>query len=230
MKGKSENEYSLQRLLDLVFNFPNGSKQIRTFKMSHWFPGVSLQVGNLGLLFMLLFFIFAALGVELFGDLSKDTCSMHTGKPDKVQTAAFRQNIPQSACTGMRRVLHFPICEFNQLDVNCVRESLAGLCPWSLQWVQIAGLGNTISCCHSWCPIKSFFFQLSASLSLSMWRVAPVRRSRTLRHVQELWDGVPAALQGVNRRQLERHHEGESNSWLKDKRTHLFCINSQLFR
>ncbi|CAF96236.1 unnamed protein product, partial [Tetraodon nigroviridis] len=32
------------------------------------------QVGNLGLLFMLLFFIFAALGVELFGDLSKDTC------------------------------------------------------------------------------------------------------------------------------------------------------------
>ncbi|KAI4797553.1 hypothetical protein KUCAC02_025005, partial [Chaenocephalus aceratus] len=28
------------------------------------------QVGNLGLLFMLLFFIFAALGVELFGDLS----------------------------------------------------------------------------------------------------------------------------------------------------------------
>ncbi|MEE6522187.1 hypothetical protein FKM82_020618 [Ascaphus truei] len=27
------------------------------------------QVGNLGLLFMLLFFIFAALGVELFGDL-----------------------------------------------------------------------------------------------------------------------------------------------------------------
>lgn len=32
---------------------------------------VSLQVGNLGLLFMLLFFIFAALGVELFGDLGK---------------------------------------------------------------------------------------------------------------------------------------------------------------
>jgi len=32
---------------------------------------LSLQVGNLGLLFMLLFFIFAALGVELFGDLSK---------------------------------------------------------------------------------------------------------------------------------------------------------------
>ena len=30
------------------------------------------QVGNLGLLFFLLFFIFAALGVELFGRLGKD--------------------------------------------------------------------------------------------------------------------------------------------------------------
>lgn len=30
-----------------------------------------LQVGNLGLLFMLLFFIYAALGVELFGELGK---------------------------------------------------------------------------------------------------------------------------------------------------------------
>lgn len=39
-------------------------------------PVVSLQVGNLGLLFMLLFFIFAALGVELFGDLSKNTCTI----------------------------------------------------------------------------------------------------------------------------------------------------------
>jgi len=29
------------------------------------------QVGNLGMLFALLFFIFAALGVELFGTLSK---------------------------------------------------------------------------------------------------------------------------------------------------------------
>ncbi|CDQ97727.1 unnamed protein product, partial [Oncorhynchus mykiss] len=33
---------------------------------------IFLQVGNLGLLFMLLFFIFAALGVELFGDLICD--------------------------------------------------------------------------------------------------------------------------------------------------------------
>lgn len=31
----------------------------------------SLQVGNLGLLFMLLFFIYAALGVELFGKLGE---------------------------------------------------------------------------------------------------------------------------------------------------------------
>lgn len=31
------------------------------------------QVGNLGLLFMLLFFIYAALGVELFGELGKHT-------------------------------------------------------------------------------------------------------------------------------------------------------------
>ena len=29
------------------------------------------QVGNLGMLFLLLFFIFAALGVELFGKISK---------------------------------------------------------------------------------------------------------------------------------------------------------------
>lgn len=38
-----------------------------TFSIS--FP--LFQVGNLGLLFMLLFFIFAALGVELFGDLGE---------------------------------------------------------------------------------------------------------------------------------------------------------------
>ena len=34
-------------------------------------PVCVLQVGNLGLLFMVLFFIFAALGVELFGELGK---------------------------------------------------------------------------------------------------------------------------------------------------------------
>lgn len=34
-------------------------------------PPLSPQVGNLGLLFMLLFFIYAALGVELFGKLGE---------------------------------------------------------------------------------------------------------------------------------------------------------------
>lgn len=37
-----------------------------------------LQVGNLGLLFMLLFFIYAALGVELFGELGE--CTEHATK------------------------------------------------------------------------------------------------------------------------------------------------------
>ncbi len=32
------------------------------------------EVGNLGLLFFLLFYIFAALGVELFGKVGKDQC------------------------------------------------------------------------------------------------------------------------------------------------------------
>ena len=32
----------------------------------------TFQVGNLGLLFMLLFFIYAALGVELFGELGPE--------------------------------------------------------------------------------------------------------------------------------------------------------------
>ena len=35
---------------------------------------VCVQVGNLGLLFMLLFFIYAALGVELFGKLGQCVC------------------------------------------------------------------------------------------------------------------------------------------------------------
>ena len=42
----------------------------------------SVQVGNLGLLFMLLFFIYAALGVELFGKLGQslrwEDASTHT--------------------------------------------------------------------------------------------------------------------------------------------------------
>lgn len=39
----------------------------------------SFQVGNLGLLFMLLFFIFAALGVELFGDLGESSSASGRG-------------------------------------------------------------------------------------------------------------------------------------------------------
>ena len=35
---------------------------------------VIVKVGNLGLLFFLLFFIFAALGVELFGRLGEYVC------------------------------------------------------------------------------------------------------------------------------------------------------------
>lgn len=37
-----------------------------------------VQVGNLGLLFMLLFFIYAALGVELFGELGKNRCLLYS--------------------------------------------------------------------------------------------------------------------------------------------------------
>jgi hypothetical protein len=44
------------------------------------------QVGNLGLLFFLLFFIFAALGVELFGRLGKlSVCSFRHAAPSTVQ-------------------------------------------------------------------------------------------------------------------------------------------------
>ena len=35
------------------------------------------QVGNLGLLFFLLFFIFAALGVEMFGRLGKNCLNLY---------------------------------------------------------------------------------------------------------------------------------------------------------
>lgn len=52
---------------------------------------------------MLLFFIFAALGVELFGDLSKNTCSMHTGsQADRAQTKIHTNtshSVQAQACT-----------------------------------------------------------------------------------------------------------------------------------
>lgn len=42
------------------------------------------QVGNLGLLFFLLFFIFAALGVEMFGRLGKNLCHIKSTTPIKL--------------------------------------------------------------------------------------------------------------------------------------------------
>lgn len=50
------------------------------------------QVGNLGLLFMLLFFIFAALGVELFGDLGESGWAGQRGQ-------GWR---PRSSCANSR--------------------------------------------------------------------------------------------------------------------------------
>jgi len=49
------------------------------------------QVGNLGLLFFLLFFIFAALGVELFGRLGK--CIVITSSYLKTRIFFFKQKI-----------------------------------------------------------------------------------------------------------------------------------------
>ena len=42
------------------------------------------QVGNLGLLFFLLFFIFAALGVEMFGRLGKNLRRIKSTTPIKL--------------------------------------------------------------------------------------------------------------------------------------------------
>lgn len=47
------------------------------------------QVGNLGLLFFLLFFIFAALGVELFGRLGMDIFSI---APSFLNKTYFKNN------------------------------------------------------------------------------------------------------------------------------------------
>jgi len=51
------------------------------------------QVGNLGLLFFLLFFIFAALGVELFGRLGKFKC--------------FITNVFSSVCASFTICVHY---------------------------------------------------------------------------------------------------------------------------
>ena len=46
------------------------------------------QVGNLGLLFFLLFFIFAALGVEMFGRLGKSSREMGSDGSDQKMPSA----------------------------------------------------------------------------------------------------------------------------------------------
>lgn len=68
-------EYSKKQ----VWNKKNPSMNVLFFLCfsPHFF--FSFQVGNLGLLFMLLFFIFAALGVELFGDLGESSSASGRG-------------------------------------------------------------------------------------------------------------------------------------------------------
>lgn len=59
----------------------------------------SFQVGNLGLLFMLLFFIFAALGVELFGDLGESSHAGGRGGSGERAGVSRLCLVPQSATT-----------------------------------------------------------------------------------------------------------------------------------
>ena len=60
----------IRALLDTVLCALPQVIVLATIENYRW-QGIKLQVGNLGLLFFLLFFIFAALGVELFGRLGK---------------------------------------------------------------------------------------------------------------------------------------------------------------
>ena len=60
----------IRALLDTVLCALPQVKVLATIENYRW-QGITFQVGNLGLLFFLLFFIFAALGVELFGRLGK---------------------------------------------------------------------------------------------------------------------------------------------------------------
>lgn len=118
-------------------------------KISNMFWGLffsfSFQVGNLGLLFMLLFFIYAALGVELFGKLgqsparkkqNKDThthCSTHFARKGfwiqaSLLQSRFVANFPPffvsslPVLTKERSHLHDPIylhyCFFNGLTLS----------------------------------------------------------------------------------------------------------------
>lgn len=63
---------------------------------------------------MLLFFIFAALGVELFGDLSKGTRTTHTGKPDKAETKIHTYTFHSVHA----QVFIAALCDFNLSGVN----------------------------------------------------------------------------------------------------------------
>lgn len=67
------------------------------FFSPHFF--FSFQVGNLGLLFMLLFFIFAALGVELFGDLGESSHAGGRGGSSVRAGVSRLCLVPQSATT-----------------------------------------------------------------------------------------------------------------------------------
>lgn len=60
-----------------------------------WVRAFVLQVGNLGLLFMLLFFIYAALGVELFGELGKCTISSCDATKDYVALKSHTNDLKQ---------------------------------------------------------------------------------------------------------------------------------------
>ncbi|KAG7275581.1 hypothetical protein CRUP_006726, partial [Coryphaenoides rupestris] len=74
-----------------------------------------LEVGNLGLLFMLLFFIYAALGVELFGELGdnwngimKDT--LRECPPDHGTAVAGVDYACNPHCSSSRRCTSSPSC------------------------------------------------------------------------------------------------------------------------
>ena len=84
-RGKEKRQTTLDASLLLrsinVRNWMNISSSILVLKLLKMAKGIRAlldtvmqalpQVGNLGLLFFLLFFIFAALGVEMFGRLGK---------------------------------------------------------------------------------------------------------------------------------------------------------------
>lgn len=119
---------------------------------------------------------------------------------------------------------HAPSASFCP-SVNSIYMSLIAF--WSLWLDYLTGFSNRyiwrllrntivylLLCCQkNFLLVPSFTFCLF--IPFSLWRAAPVWRSRTLRYIQKLWDGVSAALQSLNRRQLERHHEGESDFWVQ---------------